>query len=167
MMDLSAASQENKMSVREIAVGALRVILGLVFVVAGMAKMWDVYGFVTVVKSFQMLPQSLVVSVSVIIPFAELVFGVMLIMNYRPRLSGLLLLVMLVIFTGFSAVKYLSGSTADCGCFGNFVSRRIDLSLFLQNLAIMVALVVIAVAGRFSRRPALVRPEQLDQRSNR
>jgi len=119
----------------------LRVISGIVFVVSGAAKMWDIYGFSNVVRGYGILPESLVVPVSIIIPFAEFVLGTMLLMNFYSRTASLSLFVMVIVFTGLSAMKYLGGRTTDCGYFGGLVKRN-GWSYFVQNGFVLAALLV-------------------------
>ncbi len=120
----------------------LRVILGIVFIVSGAAKMWDIYGFSNVVRGYGILPESLVVPVSIIIPFAEFVLGTMLLMNFYSRAASLLLFVMVIVFTGLSAMKYFSGNTSNSGCFGKLIDRNINPNLFVENAALVVALLL-------------------------
>ena len=120
----------------------LRVILGIVFIVSGAAKMWDIYGFSNVVRGYGILPESLVVPVSIIIPFAEFVLGTMLLMNFYSRTASLSLFVMVIVFTGLSAMKYFSGNTSNSGCFGKLIDRNINPNLLVENAALVVALLL-------------------------
>lgn len=106
------------------AKSVLRIILGNLFIVSGLAKMWDLYGFSRIVNGYGALPESSVVPVAIIIPFAEFVLALMLLLNFHPRAASLSLLSMIVIFTGLSAVKYFAGNASDCGCFGSIVKWR-------------------------------------------
>jgi uncharacterized membrane protein YphA (DoxX/SURF4 family) len=120
----------------------LRVISGIVFIVSGAAKMWDIYGFSNVVRGYGILPESLVVPVSIIIPFAEFVLGTTLLMNFYSRAASLLLFVMVIVFTGLSAMKYFSGNTSNSGCFGKLIDRNINPNLLVENAALVVALLL-------------------------
>ncbi len=133
---------------RMITVGlvALRIVIGLVFVVSGLAKMWDIYGFMEIVKSYGFLPESLVVPVSIIIPFVEFALGLMLLLNYRPYSASLLLLGMVVIFTGFSAKRYLAGNASDCGCFGETIKDVIEWKYFARNSVLVFGLLINGVS---------------------
>ncbi len=125
------------------AKSVLRIILGNFFIVSGLAKMWDIYGFSSNVSSYGVLPASLVVPVSIIVPFVEFALGLMLLLNYRPHTASLSLLVMVVIFTGFSAIRYLAGNASDCGCFGKLAERKTNAGLLAENAIIGVALSLI------------------------
>ena len=115
-MSMSAAVVKDNMKGRmTVGLVALRVIIGVVFIVSGLAKMWDTYSFAEIVRSYGFLPESLVVPVAILIPSAEFFFGLMLLLseiplagNFHPRTASISLLLMVVIFTGLSAVKYFS-----------------------------------------------------------
>ena len=122
------------------AKSVLRIILGNVFIVSGLAKTWDIYGFSKIVSGYGVLPEGLVLPVSIIVPFAEFVLGIMLLINFHPRIASLSLLAMVVVFTGFSAVIYFTGNTSDCGCFGKLGEREIDSNFFIVNVTLIVAI---------------------------
>ncbi len=145
----------SKLTTRSI----LRVILGIVFVVSGAAKMWDIYGFSKIVSNYGVLsrlvgipsgPESMIVPVTIIIPFAEFMLGGMLLVNYHVRAASLSLLIMVVMFTGFSAVKYFSGNVSGCGCFGKLAERKTNASLFVENAALVAALFPLAGSSTFT-----------------
>ena len=129
-------AQSHQLSAKSV----LRIILGNLFIVSGLAKMWDIYGFSNNVSSYGVLPTSLVVPVSIIVPFAEFVLGIMLLINFHPSIASLSLLAMVVVFTGLSAMKYFSGSASDCGCFGKLGEREITSSFFIINATLIIAL---------------------------
>lgn len=131
---------------------ALRMLLGIVFVVSGVAKMWDIYGFSKIVSGYGVLSESMIVPVSILIPFAEFILGMMLLLNFHARVASLSLLVMVVVFTGLSAMRYLSGATSDCGCFGEVLQRKINANLFVENAALIVALSLIKLKTKKIRR---------------
>ena len=74
------------------AKSVLRVALGIVFVISGVAKMRDIYGFSNIVSGYGILPDSLVVPVSIIIPFAEFISALILMDNYHMKVSSFVLL---------------------------------------------------------------------------
>ncbi len=150
MIDVSVISQKSKIPGSGTALVALRVILGVVFVLSGLAKMWDLYGFSQSIASYNILPSALLAPISIIIPFAELVLGLMLTLNYHPRFAVMFLLALMMTLTGLTAVKYFGGNRSDCGCFGNMVRRPLGWTYFLSNAALLLGLVV-AGGRRVSR----------------
>jgi len=120
----------------------LQKVLGLGFIVSGGAKMWDLYGFSRIVSDYGILPEPLIIPFSVLVPFAEFVLGMMLVLNYLPDISSFPLLLMVSVFTVFTFVRYASGSTSECGCFGKLIRRSVDWKFLAGNIMLIAGLVV-------------------------
>ena len=118
----------------------LRVIPGIVFIVSGAAKMWDIYGFSNVVRGYGILPESLVVPVSIIIPFAEFVLGTMLLMSFYSRAASLLLLVMVVTSAALLGVKRFSYGVSNFKYFSGVARRKCRPCLLCLNGLFTLAL---------------------------
>lgn len=118
----------------------LRIVIAIVFIVSGAAKLWDIYGFSVVVRGYWPLPESLVIPISMLIPFAEVVLGAMLLIDLHSQVATLSLLTMVLAFTGLSAFRYLGGNISDCGCFGELARRKIGGGLFIENALLIIAL---------------------------
>ncbi|MGC8898641.1 MAG: MauE/DoxX family redox-associated membrane protein, partial [Bacteroidota bacterium] len=116
--------------------------LGLVFIISGVAKMWDVYGFSEIARDYHILPQAFVIPFSILVPFAEFVLGLMLVLNYLPKISSLTLLLMVSMFTVFTLLRYASGNASECGCFGTLIHRGVDWKFFAENIMLIGGLVV-------------------------
>jgi uncharacterized membrane protein YphA (DoxX/SURF4 family) len=87
-----------------------------------------------------MVSKEWVVLLSFIIPYSELILGMMLILNLYSRLAVIALIGMLLIFTGISAYSYATGNISDCGCFGKLLKRQNDWKLLLENTAVLFLL---------------------------
>lgn len=140
---INRASALSTISHELSAESLLRIVLAIVFIVSGAAKMWDIYGFCEIVGSYGVLPESLNVAVSVLIPFTEILFGGMLISNLHSQTARLSLLIMVGVFTALSAMKYSSGAQRDCGCFGEIIERKTGVGLFAENAALIIALSIL------------------------
>ncbi|MGB9772607.1 MAG: MauE/DoxX family redox-associated membrane protein, partial [Bacteroidota bacterium] len=75
--------------------------------------MKDVYGFSKIVRDYHILPQAFVILFSSLVAFAEFVLGLMLVLNYLPKISSLTLLLMVSVFTLFTLLRYTSGDTSE------------------------------------------------------
>ena len=76
----------------------LRVPLGLFFLLAGLAKAGDPLGFVELVRSFSILPESLATIYGYLIPYLEIVVGAAVILGLFTRWAALLMSLMLLSF---------------------------------------------------------------------
>ncbi len=107
----------------------LRILLGIVFVIAGSMKIFNPWRFHDTVTNFRILSDPLAQAAAFYIPWLEVVLGLALIARklYRGALasSGLLL----SIFTAVLLSAQLRGLDTSCGCFGSW-----DMSLNFEGL---------------------------------
>lgn len=118
----------------------LRLLMGVVFIASGMSKIISPGDFGKIIYSYNIVSKEWVVMLTFIIPYSELILGMMLILNLYPRIAGALLLLMLLIFTGASAYNYALGNVTDCGCFGKLFKRQNDWKLIVENTAMLLIL---------------------------
>jgi uncharacterized membrane protein YphA (DoxX/SURF4 family) len=95
----------------------VRSVLGLVFIVFSWGKLQYPRIFAESLLAYQVLPQSLITVVALILPWLELLAGLSMLAGYRYRgsavaLGGLSLLFMVVL----SSVVW-KGLDISCGCF--------------------------------------------------
>lgn len=127
-------------------------LVGGVFVVAGVLKGLDVDGFARDITLHGILGPALSsILARVLVPF-EIVVGTAVIIGYRRRLGLLLLILTLVVFTAATAWAWSQGNTEGCGCFGRFASRT-PLSVILEDLALTVVGVLAWLAAGTRKAP--------------
>ena len=95
-----------------------RLTLGGVLLLAGYLKFDELDKSQMAVRAYEMLPVSLANFIGIVLPFAEILMGVLLILGAGTRVMGLLgALLMLVFVIGISQA-WARGLSIDCGCFG-------------------------------------------------
>jgi hypothetical protein len=97
---------------------ASRVVLGLVWVWAAIAKIVDPRTAVRAVTAYRLLPHALIEPVAYGLPFVELAVAALLLVGVRTRVAGVLSLALLALFVGAMASAWARGLSIDCGCFG-------------------------------------------------
>lgn len=95
-----------------------RLVVGGVWVVAGVLKLPDPAGTVRAVRAYQLLPESEVPLVGHGLPVLEVLVGVCLLAGLLTRLSAVLSALMLVGFVVGIASAWARGLQIECGCFG-------------------------------------------------
>jgi uncharacterized membrane protein YphA (DoxX/SURF4 family) len=96
-----------------------RLIVGVVDIVAGIAKFPDPAGNVRQVRAFQILPEAVVPTVGHALPTVEILIGVMLVLGLLTRSFAVLAsLFFLAFIIGISAA-WARGLEINCGCFGS------------------------------------------------
>ncbi len=132
------------MPIRNRAVSlVLRLGLAFVFAYAGFEK-WRAAGdFVEQIANYQFLP-NLAPWVALLLPAVELTASVaVLLLGVRWRQAGaVLMLVMLLVFTGAMARAWSLGINIECGCFGKG-SPSIGPLSFLRNTGLMLAVLAL------------------------
>ena len=95
-----------------------RLILGGVLLVAGGLKVTDPYASATSVRAYQILPVDLANFLGFVLPFAEVVIGIFLIVGIWVRLNAIAGGALMVMFIIAIGQAWIRGISLDCGCFG-------------------------------------------------
>jgi len=106
-------------SVRRIVVLVLRVALGGVWLYAAYTKLrqpWLL--FAMSIDAYHLLPEWAVLTVARILPWTELVIGILLVGGLLVRYASILGAAILAVFFGAMISAYSRGLAIDCGCFG-------------------------------------------------
>jgi len=114
----------------------LEVVLGGLFLYAGLQKYLHTYEFAEAVLAYQLLPGSLVGAAAAALPWVEITAGLCLVVGLKRR-SCLLLLTGLV--AGFLVVIFITmarGLKIDCGC-GLFFQRQVGLGAVAEDAVLL------------------------------
>jgi uncharacterized membrane protein YphA (DoxX/SURF4 family) len=122
-----------------------RIVVGGVFVWAGVQKIIDPLGFAQNVENFRVVSRELAFLVAVVLPWVEVLSGAFLISGILLRSSALLISIQLIVFIGLVASVLARGIDTSCGCFGS-LSRRADLTLILTDAVLLILALVVLLA---------------------
>jgi uncharacterized membrane protein YphA (DoxX/SURF4 family) len=101
-----------------LALLALRFILALVFIRAGIVKLSGLADFRAAVKNYQILPARLTGAAALGVPAVEVGAGTLLLLGVLPGITAGCLAALLVVFSVAIAVNLARGRVFDCGCDG-------------------------------------------------
>ncbi len=93
--------------------------LGAVFLFAAYSKLklpW--ISFAATIYAYQLLPDDAVVFVARVLPWFELLLGILLILGIQLRWVAAAATVLLLAFFAVLVRSYVRGMDIDCGCFG-------------------------------------------------
>lgn len=96
----------------------LRMVLGGVFLYAGILKMQAPQSFADSIATFQLLPITFINLLAISLPVFEMAVGVMLIIGVKPDLAAFSVLILTVVFAAALVSALARGLKIDCGCFG-------------------------------------------------
>lgn len=100
-------------------VTAGRVVLGVVWLVAGFLKITDLDASVRAVRAYRLLPEFAAQVVGAGLPAAEILLGVLLLAGIWVRGAAVVSALFMAAFVVGIASAWARGLRIDCGCFGS------------------------------------------------
>ena len=135
---------------------AARLVLGVVLLVAGLLKITALGSSRTATRAYELMPVDIANFVGTLLPIAEIVLGVLLIIGLLTRGSALLGGLLMLAFIAGITSAWARGLTIDCGCFGGGGSVAANKTKYLQEilrdsgLALCAAWLVLRPRSRWS-----------------
>ena len=96
-----------------------RLVLGGVWLWAGLAKLPHPNASVSAVRAYQLIPTGMAETLGRVLPMLEIVVGACLVLGLLVRVSGAVSALMLVAFVVGIVSVWVRGIEIDCGCFGS------------------------------------------------
>ena len=79
--------------------------------------------FAKVISSYQLIPYWAVNSVAIVLPWVEMISGILLIAGIRIRSAALMIVFLLILFTGAIVLNLIRGADIGCGCFDSLKEK--------------------------------------------
>ena len=129
-------------------VWALRIIVGSVFIVSGIAKLIDLWGGIYKIEQYFSvwdIPalRSIVFMIALMLSAFEFIMGLLLATGSYKRVAAWALLAMMSVMLVFSGYIYIANPVDDCGCFGDFIIIS-NGATFIKNIVLTCALIYLA-----------------------
>jgi len=128
----------------------LRLVLGGVLLLAGISKLRDRAAFRAAVAEYDVLPRELEHPFAMLLPWAEAVLGVLLLLGLGTVAVASLAVPLFAAFGIAIGVNLARGRHFDCHCFGAAQQDEIGSTAFLRSLILAFAALTVALgASRF------------------
>jgi uncharacterized membrane protein YphA (DoxX/SURF4 family) len=116
-----------------------RIIVGGIFLLAGLAKISDPVRFLLTLREFQLFPKVIIRFLAVYLPWLEFILGLFIILGILYRTSSLMLACLNAVFTLAILSVIIRGIDIDCGCFGLLadilkIPDSADIKAVIRNL---------------------------------
>lgn len=121
---------------------AVRVLLGAIFIYAALPKIADPVAFAGSVANYRILPYFWSYVAAAVLPFLELICGILLVTGFRVRTGALIIGALNLAFIAALFSVIARGLDIDCGCFkqgGSKTSPWVVLGRDLVFLAMTAA----------------------------
>jgi putative oxidoreductase len=129
------------------------VIVGGIFIYAGVLKMLDPVQFANDIDNYKTLPWFVSVRLAFYLPWLEILCGLAAICRFLYRGGLSILTALIAVFIGATIAAKMRGLDITCGCFGHASQNWSFPQHMAIDLAILLGLVALVFAGR-SREPA-------------
>jgi len=133
-----------------------RILMGIVFLGAGLPKTWDPGLFFWDVVPYTFLlgldesSSALVERSALSLGPVECIVGVALLLNWKRSVVFPVATVLMAFFTVLVTLAWMQGYDESCGCFGTFLDRSAGEAV-VEDVAMLALLVLAWVAGRRSK----------------
>jgi len=140
-------------------ISLVRTLVGVLFIFSGLVKADDPLGLSYKMQEFFEVwnihwLDHLTLAFSIAMIVFEIVAGVAVLLGWRMKLFGWLLLLLMIFFTFLTGYAYLSGKVRECGCFGDCIPLTAGES-FVKDL-VLLGLVLFLFAMQRRIRPVLL-----------
>lgn len=162
--------ESSPLNLRRVVIWIGRLVLGGVFVYAGVAKiilpnmhLWPMFvlkfsiatnlsTFAQQVESYKILSAGASNFVAHTLPFTEIVLGLLLLIGWRLRIWATLVTLILLGFVGAVTRAYLLHMQIDCGCFG-VPEPLTGMTVLRDSLLALLAVLTTVFAFIEARKP--------------
>ena len=111
-----------------------RILLGAIFIYAGVSKILNPDQFAQAVMNYRIVPLVSVNLFAIVLPWLELVAGIFLLVGLFSVGSIVMIAVLMALFLGAIASALLRGLDISCGCFSTGGAHKITTLYFIRDL---------------------------------
>src|ERR1700722_1038738 len=134
-------------------ISVVRSVVGVLFIFSGLVKADDPLGLSYKMQEFfEVLNihflDHFTLAFSILMIVFEIVAGVAILLGWRMKLFGWLLLLLMIFFTFLTGYAYLSGKVRECGCFGDCIPLTAGESFVKDLILSALVLFLFGVRGR-------------------
>jgi hypothetical protein len=115
----------------------IRILIGLIFIVSGLAKAVDTQTFVGLLHGYDI---GFLAYVGIVIPPLEIILGLILWLNIEVKTTALVVVIITAMFTLIFMEVLLTKGIKDCGCFGSIKFLQMPpWATVLRNICVLAA----------------------------
>ncbi|MEN6621874.1 MAG: MauE/DoxX family redox-associated membrane protein [Smithella sp.] len=124
-----------------------RLALGAIFLYAGIEKIIAPREFAVAIYNYQILPNTVINSVALVLPWLEVILAAGLIAGIYVRGASLLSAMLFLVFATALTINLIRGLDISCGCFGT-ASGNINWLYLIRDTSLLTMSVIILFFDR-------------------
>jgi len=116
-----------------------RLLLGGVFIYASLDKIAHPADFARIIHNYKLFPAFSIYLAAAVVPWVEMIAGVLLVIGVFPRAAAGVLSLLLVIFAAALTINLVRGLDFNCGCFSATAIGKSDpMGLIFRDLVLLI-----------------------------
>ena len=127
---------------------AIRIALGLVFLLYGLDKISQPDVFARSIDNYRLLPEVFINLMAVLLPWVEVLCGLLLIFGQWIRAAALVSGFLLIVFVIAVSITLVRGLDISCGCFNTNGGRKVGMKLLGEDLLLLAMSLVLILKAR-------------------
>lgn len=127
--------------------------VGGLFLAAGILKLRSLPGFLVAIEGYQLIPSRMAVWLAVWVPWLEIFAGACVVTGIGRRAGGVVLMALLLAFSGAVLSAWARGLDIECGCFAAGGSSKVGPVAVARNLLLLALLASACFYGRLRNAP--------------
>lgn len=128
---------------------AVRLFLGGMFVIVAISKISNPEKFANEIGNYNLAPDIILNISALILPWVELVTGVLLITGNKVKESSTLILLMLITFTLAVLSAMMRGLDINCGCYSDIAQVKVGWGKIFENMGLIILSIYTLVSGYY------------------
>ncbi|MCO6472839.1 MAG: DoxX family membrane protein [Melioribacteraceae bacterium] len=129
----------------------LRIIFASLFIFSGGTKISVPEEFAVSISNYRLLPIELVNFFAIIIPWIEIITGILLLFGFFVKENSFILTFLLGVFTIMVFIAMIRGLNIECGCFGTKGGQKVGLLKIFENLIYLVIGILIYKFSKYHK----------------
>jgi putative oxidoreductase len=128
----------KKVLSNKIVLLSFRLVIGFIFIFAGIEKISNPESFAISIENYRVLPIFLINLVAITLPWIEVIVGVLLIFGISIKENIAVINTLLILFIFLIALAVFRGLDIDCGCFGTADGQKVGILKILENTGLFI-----------------------------
>ncbi len=128
----------------------LRIVVGATFVYAAIDKIVHPDQFAKIIYYYKMMPGDLINLLALLLPWIELISGILLIVGFWEKASAVIIAGLLVVFLIALTNAFLKGIDISCGCFSTTTRVKGEVLSYIFRDIVLIAIAGMIVFARKS-----------------
>jgi len=114
-----------------------RLVVGFIFLSFGASKIGIADQFAADIAKYALMPEFSLNIIAMVLPWLEIVVGILLILGVRLRASAIFSILLLLTFIAFVGFAMMMGFDINCGC-SSTNPQKVGIPKLLENSGLMI-----------------------------